>query len=495
MIRRFSFFVVLFFVSLMFVGDASAQFQFSKFGVPSLRHRHPMLSTSRMLPLAQKFVTLDTLDFGVIPQAVNLYYTLPITSSSSTIAYFEPEPWTDADYNGFEMYACTDDDNVDGSVEPNTTSKVYYSVDINPYWYQDKYPNGGQITSKYAFYYLDYDFTKIYEKDPAVLIADPLPLDTSGPPTMKLVHRMTQGFPMLLTDDTSGHTPVDIFNLDSSTQYFILENVEKDSIEITTAQCWGNDVFFGSVADRTLPFKLGPGEQVLGKVHFQPSTPETSVHPQTGQEVHFYYDEFVVATDATLGVTFASNATASGYKPSRTGDPDVVDWVHPDPIDRESSPVGSTYHLEWDLANPSNVDIDYSYHQSNGIPSWQTVVHDYAGTSYDWKLPDAKGLVDVRIVPVEQPSYPKIVNMSISASNAAVQSASAPSIQIYPNPVASKLFISGVHGDVSVLDLLGRTVLQSKAVAGKARFDCGALPVGNYLVRIGNEVRPVTIAH
>ncbi len=458
-----------------------------------------MLKTSKFLPLARHFFTEDTLDFGIIPQGLYLYSTMDIRSTNGEVAYLDAQP---KDYNGFDMRTLFDDEDpdVDGSIDPNTTSKIYYFISINPYWYQFKYPSGGQITSPYDFYYTDYDYTKFYEKDAALLKANPLSYDTSGPEIVKLVHAKTLSLPIQLSDDTAGFTPVDIFNLDSMTQYFIIENAEKDSLEITTAQCWGNVTFTGAILNRTLPFKLGPGEQVLASMHFEPSTPDSEQHPQTGQMTHFYYDEFVIATDATLGVKFQSNATAGGYKPSRIANPGqpLINWVHPDPSETETAQGGTSYQFEWEGTNVTMVNLEYSYHQPTGVPLWQSITQPVSGTSFDWKLPDTTAIIDIRITPVDQPIFSKIVSLNVTAKPAGSGvTAVTPqhNVQMYPNPVARKLHVSGVRGEtVSVLDMLGRNVLQARATGNNATLDCSQLPVGNYIVRIGSEARPVTIA-
>lgn len=489
MIGRFCFCLILSLASLAVSTSASAQFHMGRQNISPFRNRHPMLR-SGMLPLSRKFVTPDTLNFGVIPLGIDVYYTLDIPSTASVKTYFDAVPKS---YNGLEMWVLTDDDQIDGSVEANTTSTVYYTVGVNPYYYQ-----GGDISCPYYFeYYKDYNLTTLYERDPAFLIASPLPVDTTGPMIMQLLHGRTESLGMLLTDDTSGHTPVDVMNLDSMTEYFILENAENDSLEVTTAQCWGNVTFVGTVLNRTLPFKLAPGEQVLAAMHFEPSTPDEYIHPQTGQDCHMYYDEFVVATDATLGVKFQSNATASGYKPSRTvrDDQPIVDVIHPDPGTPETAGHGSNYHVEWNMTNVSTVNLDYSYHTESGIPIWQSIAQNYSGTSYDWKLPDATGTVDVRIVPVGQPLYEHIVSLNIDASSSnSVKTNTTPSVQVYPNPVSKKLHVGNVHETVVLLDLLGRTVLQTRPFNGGATLDCSQLPVGSYLLRVGNTVRPISIA-
>jgi hypothetical protein len=449
-----------------------------------------MLHSRSVLPLSGKFIAPDTLDAGTLPVGIDVYYTMDIQSTATFKAYFNAIPKT---YNGLEMWVLTDDDQIDGSVAPNSTSSVYYTIGVNPYYYQ-----GGDISCPYYFeYYKDYDLSNLYERDDAFVKASPLSEDTTGPYVMKLLHARTESLGLLLTDDTAGHTPVDVLNLDSMTEYFMIENAEKDSLEITTAQCWGNANFVGTIIDRTLPFKLAPGEQVLASMHFEPSTPDEYIHPQTGQDCHMYYDEFVVATDATLGVKFQSNATASGYKPSRTvgASQPVVDVVHPDPSGIERAKPGSTYHISWNMQNVPSVNIDYSYHTVSGIPNWQSITQGLAETSYDWTVPATAGSIDIRITPVGGDVFAKIVSLDVTNNASGVPNTSQPSIQLYPNPVASKLYVAGLHGEmVSLLDVLGRTVLQTKAVGSNARLDCSQIPVGNYMVRIGNEVRPVTIA-
>ena len=116
--------------------------------------------------------------------------------------------------------------------------------------------------------------------------------------------------------------------------------------------------------------------------------------------------------------------------------------------------------------------------------------------SYDWKLPDTQGTIDIRIVPVDQPIFTKVTSLKVTASSSGVSATKLePRIQVYPNPVAKMLHVSGVPGaTVSLLDILGRTVLQTNLRGGDTMLDCSKLPVGNYLVRIGSEMRPVTIA-